>query len=94
MLDRPAPDAPQAAPADTAPDGEAWEAKAKNVLKAELKRRGIGYKELAEQLTAIGVSENEPNIRNKLARGRFTAVFHGAGDGGDWGRDDSFQVAL
>ncbi len=24
---------------------------------------------------AIGVSENEPNIRNKLARGRFTAVF-------------------
>ena len=50
-------------------------AKVKNVLKAELKRRGIGYKELAERLTAIGVSENEPNIRNKLARGRFTAVF-------------------
>ena len=75
MLDRLAPDAPQAAPTDTAPDGEQWEAKVKNVLKAELKRRGIGYKELAERLTAIGVSENEPNIRNKLARGRFTAVF-------------------
>ncbi len=75
MLDRPAPDAPQSAPTDTAPDGEQWEAKVKNVLKAELKRRGIGYKELAERLTAIGVSENEPNIRNKLARGRFTAVF-------------------
>lgn len=75
MLDRPAPDAPQPAPADTAPDGEQWEAKVKNVLKAELKRRGIGYKELAEKLSAIGVSENEPNIRNKLARGRFTAVF-------------------
>ena len=75
MLDRPAPDAPQAEPGATAPDGEAWEARAKNVLKAELKRRGIGYKELAERLTAIGVSENEPNIRNKLARGKFTAVF-------------------
>ena len=75
MLDRPAPDAPQTEPSVTAPDGEAWEAKVKNVLKAELKRRGIGYKELAERLSAIGVSENEPNIRNKLARGRFTAVF-------------------
>ena len=75
MLDRPAPDAPQTAPADTAPDGEQWEAKVKNVLKAELKRRGIGYKELADKLNAIGVPENEPNIRNKLARGRFTAVF-------------------
>ena len=64
-------------PAPQAPGegGEQWEAKVKNVLKAELKRRGIGYKELAERLSAIGVSENEPNIRNKLARGRFTAVF-------------------
>ena len=75
MLDRPAPVAPQTAPADTAPDGEQWEAKVKNVLKAVLKRRGIGYKELADKLNAIGVPENEPNIRNKLARGRFTAVF-------------------
>lgn len=75
MLDRPAPDAPQPELGAMAPDGEQWEAKAKNVLKAELKRRGIGYKELAERLSAIGVPENEPNIRNKLARGRFTAVF-------------------
>ena len=72
MLDRPAPNAP---PAAAAPDGKPWETKAKNVLKAELKRRGISYKELSERLTAIGVPENEPNIRNKLARGRFTAVF-------------------
>ena len=71
MLDHVSP-APQS---DAAPDGEQWEAKVKNVLKAELKRRGIGYKELAERLSAIGVTENEPNIRNKLARGRFTAVF-------------------
>ncbi|MGL4965208.1 MAG: DUF6471 domain-containing protein [Inquilinus sp.] len=26
-------------------------------------------------MAAIGVSETEPNIRNKLARGKFTAVF-------------------
>lgn len=71
MLDYVSP-APQALGAEPS---EQWEAKVKNVLKAELKRRGIGYKELAERLSAIGVSENEPNIRNKLARGRFTAVF-------------------
>ncbi|WP_238298171.1 DUF6471 domain-containing protein [Methylobacterium soli] len=28
-----------------------------------------------EKLDAIGVTETEPNIRNKLARGKFTAVF-------------------
>lgn len=72
MLDRPSPDAPQSASAE---GGEQWETKVKNVLKAELKRRGIGYKELADRLSAIGVTENEPNIRNKLARGKFTAVF-------------------
>lgn len=59
-------------PAD---QGEQWDAKVKNILKAELKRRGVGYRELADRLAAIGVSENEPNIRNKLARGKFTAVF-------------------
>ncbi len=63
------------APQSDAAQDEQWEAKVKNVLKAELKRRGIGYKELADRLGAIGVTENEPNIRNKLARGRFTAVF-------------------
>ncbi len=69
MLDNVSPAPP---PAD---QGEAWDARVKNILKAELKRRGIGYKELADRLAAIGVSENEPNIRNKLARGKFTAVF-------------------
>ncbi|MCQ8185167.1 DUF6471 domain-containing protein [Parvularcula maris] len=52
-----------------------WEAKVKNLLKAELKRKGITYAQLAEKLADVGVSESEPNIRNKLARGKFTAVF-------------------
>jgi hypothetical protein len=54
---------------------EAWDAKAKGLLKAELKRRGVTYGQLVEKLAAIGVKETEPNIRNKLARGKFTAVF-------------------
>jgi len=65
----------QPAPPPSVDHGEHWEAKVKNILKAELKRRGVSYKELADRLAAIGVTENEPNIRNKLARGKFTAVF-------------------
>lgn len=52
-----------------------WEAKVKGLLKAELKRRGVTYGQLVEKLAAIGVHDSEPNIRNKLARGKFTAVF-------------------
>jgi hypothetical protein len=52
-----------------------WEAKVKGLLKGELKRRGVTYQQLVEKLAALGVVDSEPNIRNKLARGKFTAVF-------------------
>ena len=52
-----------------------WEAKVKALLKAELKRRNVTYAQLVEKLAAVGVVDSEPNIRNKLARGKFTAVF-------------------
>ena len=52
-----------------------WEDRAKGLLKAELKRRNLSYMELTERLGAIGVSEQEPNVRNKIGRGKFTAVF-------------------
>jgi hypothetical protein len=52
-----------------------WEAKVKGLLKSELKRRNVSYGQLVEKLAAIGVVDSEPNIRNKLSRGKFTAVF-------------------
>jgi hypothetical protein len=52
-----------------------WEAKAKGLLKAELKRRNVTYAGLVDRLTKLGLRETEPNVRNKLARGKFTAVF-------------------
>lgn len=52
-----------------------WEDQAKGLLKAELKRRNVSYNQLVEKLAAVGVVDSEPNIRNKLARGKFTAVF-------------------
>ena len=56
-------------------DNSEWEAKAKGLLKAELKRRGVSYAQLVDKMATIGVVDSEPNIRNKLSRGKFTAVF-------------------
>jgi hypothetical protein len=52
-----------------------WEDQVKGLLKAELKRRGITYAQLVGKLGDIGVMDSEPNVRNKLARGKFAAVF-------------------
>lgn len=52
-----------------------YETLAANLLKAELKRKGVTYAQLVEKLAAIGVDEKEVNVRNKLSRGKFTAAF-------------------
>ena len=52
-----------------------WTLKAKNLLKGELKRKGVTYRQLAEKLEAMGVHETERNLNNKISRGGFTAGF-------------------
>ena len=52
-----------------------WEDRVKGMLKGELKRRGVTYADLVGKLADIGVHDTEPNIRNKISRGKFTAVF-------------------
>ena len=52
-----------------------WENRVKGMLKAELKRRDVTYAQLVGKLADIGVMDSEPNIRNKISRGKFTAVF-------------------
>lgn len=52
-----------------------WEDQTKGLLKAELKRRNVSYAQLVDKLAEIGVVDSEPNVRNKLSRGKFTAVF-------------------
>jgi hypothetical protein len=47
----------------------------KGMLKAEMKRRNITYDQLAEKLAEIGVNENSRNLRNKVSRRGFSAVF-------------------
>ena len=57
------------------PEKTEFETRAANLLKAELKRKGVTYSQLVERLAEIGVQEKEVNIRNKLARGKFPASF-------------------
>ena len=48
---------------------------AKNILKGEVKRHGLTYRDLADRLTKAGIPENERNLTNKISRGGFSAVF-------------------
>lgn len=52
-----------------------WKASAKNILKAELTRKGVDYETLAQKLQAIGVDENYNSINTKINRGSFTFSF-------------------
>ena len=57
------------------PEQTEWESRLANLLKGELKRNGVTYAQLVEKLAENGISEKEANIANKLARGKFSAVF-------------------
>jgi hypothetical protein len=52
-----------------------WEGRARELLLAELERKGLGYKELVERLNALGIDENEINLRRKILKGKFSAAF-------------------
>jgi hypothetical protein len=52
-----------------------WGRRASRFLKAELKRSGIGYKELALRLAEHGLEETETSIAGKLSRGAFAVSF-------------------
>lgn len=52
-----------------------WPERAKNYLKAELKRRDVTHEKLAEMLKKQGVKETKPSIASKLSRGTFSAGF-------------------
>ena len=52
-----------------------WNKHVVGILKAELKRRHMSYRDLSEKLEAIGVHDSERNITNKVNRGSFSAAF-------------------
>jgi hypothetical protein len=48
--------------------------RAARFLKAEMKRAGVTYAELAKRLEAHGLQETEASIANKLSRGTIAAT--------------------
>ncbi len=62
-----------AAPADVE---RVYGAFARIMIQVGMRRRDIGYRELTEMLNyEFSQQENERNVRNKVARGTFSAAF-------------------
>lgn len=55
--------------------GQGWELRAKQMIRNELVRRGVSHEELVRRLAITGITENVPNLRNKISRGRFPAAW-------------------
>ena len=52
-----------------------WSDKARRFLKAKLKQKEVGYKELIRRLKEHGIEETESSVTSKLARGTFAISF-------------------
>jgi hypothetical protein len=49
---------------------------ARLIMQVEMAKRDMSYRELTEKINAkFKITENERNIRNRVARGTFTAGF-------------------
>jgi len=58
------------------PKEQEWSDKARRFLKAQLKRAGLTYAELAQLLNEHGLEgETAASINSKLVRGTFAATF-------------------
>jgi len=47
----------------------------RETIRTAMRQRGLRYADLLGRLSAIGIQDNERNLRNKVARGAFSAVF-------------------
>lgn len=52
-----------------------WVNQVKGILRAEMTRRAMTYEQLAEKLEDLGIKDSAVNLRNKVARGGFSAAF-------------------
>ena len=52
-----------------------WNSRARGLLKAEMAKRHMRAPDLAKALEEIGVSERADNLKNRIARGGFSAGF-------------------
>ncbi len=52
-----------------------WKKEARVLVRAELARRDLSYKDLAKLLEGIGVSFEPKVLSNKISRGTFSFIF-------------------
>lgn len=48
---------------------------ATTTIRTVMVKNGLSYADLVERLSLLGIEENERNLRNKVARGTFSAAF-------------------
>ena len=48
---------------------------AKRILRGEMARRRVSYRDLAAMLAKEGIQENELNLKKKITRGTFSAAY-------------------
>jgi Domain of unknown function (DUF6471) len=56
-------------------DATDWQGLVKGMIKAEMKRRNMTYEQLSARLAEIGIQDTAQNLRTKISRGGFSAVF-------------------
>ena len=52
-----------------------WKTQAKQLIRAEMKRRSLSYADLANRMQGLGLDANERTLANKIAAGGFSAAF-------------------
>lgn len=52
-----------------------WQDKVAGMVKAEMARQNVSYRQLEARLRAMGIEDNEKNLSTKISRGRFSATF-------------------
>ncbi len=52
-----------------------WPELPNRIIRVEMTKRSLSYADLSARLAGIGVVENERSLRNKVARGTFSATF-------------------
>lgn len=52
-----------------------WDGLAKGLLRAEMAKRHLKAPDLAKSLSDLGIEVTPENLKNKIARGGFSATF-------------------
>ena len=58
-----------------ASDQRAWQRRGRNLLRAEMTRRGLGHKDLSLRLSRLGIHMSDRTVMRRMSRATFSAAF-------------------